>query len=134
MSLTLRIDGILEFQVGVVEEREDVLGLHGHVLRTGKQLLLGIVQDVTALMEHDVKRAAIQLEVRTAGVEAFELLVIELQNLRCKPARGRRDLGVDGNDLRGVILVGGVARILIELALRIVHELSELDTHLIAHA
>ena len=59
MSLTLRIDGILEREIRIIEEREDVLGLHGHVLRASEQLLLGIVQDVTALMEHDVKRAAI---------------------------------------------------------------------------
>ena len=59
VGLALRIDGILEREVGIVEEREDVLGLHGHVLRAGKQLFFGIAQNVAALAEHDVKRAAI---------------------------------------------------------------------------
>ena len=134
MRLAIGIGRVFELQVGVVEKREDALGLHGHILRAGKQLFLGIAQNVPALMEHDVKRATIQLEVRTAGVEAFDLLVIEFQDLRCKPARGARNVGVDGDDLRGVILICGVARILVELTLRIVHELAELDANLVARA
>lgn len=59
MRLAIGIGRVFELQVGVVEEREDALGLHGHVLRAGKQLLLGIAQNMPTLMEHDVKRAAI---------------------------------------------------------------------------
>ena len=59
MRPAIGIGRVFELQVGVVEKREDALGLHGHVLCAGKQLFLGIAQNVPALMEHDVKRAAI---------------------------------------------------------------------------
>ena len=59
MRFTIGIGRVFELQVGIVEKREDALGLHGHVLRASKQLLLGIAQNMPALAKHDVKRATI---------------------------------------------------------------------------
>ena len=134
VRLALRVDGVLEPEVGVVEEREDVLGLHGHVLRTGKQLFFGIAQDVPALAKDHVQGTAIEHELRADGVELLHLRIIELEQFGSEPARGARDIRVDGYDLRGIVLIGGVARILVELALRVVHELTELDAGLVAQA
>lgn len=111
-----------------------MLGLHGHLLRAGKQLFLGIAKYVATLAKDDIQGAAVELELRAAREELLHLRIVELEQFGRKPARRARDLRVDGDDLRGVVLVGGVARVLVELALRVVHELAELDARLVAQS
>ena len=132
VGLALRVDGILEREVGIAEEREDVLGLHGHVLRAGKQLFLGIAQNVAALAKDHVQGTTVQLELGAGDEELLHLRIVEFEEFGGKPARGARHLRVDGDDLRGVILIGRLARVLVELALRVVHELAELHARLVA--
>ena len=113
------VDGIVEGEVGVVEQREDVVGRRRHLPGTREELLLGGRENMGALAKHRVEEAAVHDQVGLLGVKPLHRLVVKREDLRCE--KRRRPAHIHGNRerLRAKPLIAGDARVFIASSLRV---------------
>lgn len=122
MFLAVCVQRRTEREIGIREQRVDLLRRARHLARHRQELFFALRQNMRPFAADGVKVPPVEVQFRHLLIEFLHLFIGDRQQLRHLKGRVRAQLHPDLGELAGQVLIDGVSCVLVAFALGVVRE------------